>query len=207
METFIKLYEQEYKIIDALEYITVPDCFVVRQNKIGRGNGEGKLYVGTVSSEVLNIFDDFNYKCIIKKSDLAKYLDTVKDDFLTPQQNYNKIDEIPKRYEYLRKKLDDMEGEYQEFRIFHTTTAPPRVYINSKDKNYKLIREYALPNISYISILKLKSEQEIILYFRLFADYSSDLSYVRMVKKYFTSQISVTCTHSEDYVTWFGMFF
>ncbi len=48
----------------------------------------------------------------------------------------------------------------------------PRVYVNSNDKAYNLIREISLPNITYVAIVKLKDKFErYSYYFRLFADY------------------------------------
>jgi len=35
--------ENEFKVLDTKEKITIADSFVVRQNKIGGGNGEAKL--------------------------------------------------------------------------------------------------------------------------------------------------------------------
>ena len=50
----------------------------------------------------------------------------------------------------------------------------PRVYVNSEDDNYQILRELALPNLSYLSILKLQDENgEIIYNTRLFTDYEN----------------------------------
>jgi putative restriction endonuclease len=39
----IILDNHDYKVVDTKEKITIADSFVVRQNKIGGGNGEAKL--------------------------------------------------------------------------------------------------------------------------------------------------------------------
>ena len=36
----IKLNNKDYPVVDSIEKITIADSFVVRQNKIGAGNGE-----------------------------------------------------------------------------------------------------------------------------------------------------------------------
>ena len=56
----INLNNKDYEIIDAKETITIPDCFVKDPNKIGRGHGEAKFYVGqTTDNTTLNFFDNF----------------------------------------------------------------------------------------------------------------------------------------------------
>ena len=39
----IKILDNYYEVIDTIEKITIADSFVLRQNKIGTGNGEAKL--------------------------------------------------------------------------------------------------------------------------------------------------------------------
>ena len=42
----IKILDNLYNVLETKEKVTIADSFVVRQNKIGQGNGEAKLYVG-----------------------------------------------------------------------------------------------------------------------------------------------------------------
>ena len=54
--------------------------------------------------------------------------------------------------------------------------APPRVYVNAESEYWTIMRTIALPNISYLSVLKLKDEKaNISYYFRIFIDYKSDI--------------------------------
>ena len=52
----IKLNNQEFNVLDTKEKITIADSFVVRQNKIGGGNGEAKLYIGQDNQETRSFF-------------------------------------------------------------------------------------------------------------------------------------------------------
>lgn len=167
----IKINNIEYEILDALEHITIPDCFVVNSNKIGTGHGEAKLYVGQDAEKVNNFFEDFNLKCIIKKSDLINYLNDSSDEYMNPDQNYKEKNRMAEVFEKNYSTILDLENEIIEFKIYRSEVNPPRVYINSKSEAYNLIRLISLPNISYISILKLKNEKEVILYFRPFVEY------------------------------------
>ena len=60
-----------------------------------------------------------------------------------------------------------------EFEVVEQTQITgARIYVNSEDSAYRIIRELSLPNITYISIIKLVNEQnKLVYYFRLFADY------------------------------------
>lgn len=49
MDDKLKINNQQYKIIDTKEKMTVPDCFVLNSNKIGKGNGEAKFYVEMIT--------------------------------------------------------------------------------------------------------------------------------------------------------------
>ena len=70
--------------------------------------------------------------------------------------------------------FDLRNDEYLYFNIYRVDVKPPRIYINSHSKAYDLIRKIALPNISYIAILKLKNQDDIIYYFRPFIEYNVD---------------------------------
>jgi hypothetical protein len=73
----ILIVNHSYKVIDTKEKITIADSFVVRQNKIGGGNGEAKLYIGQDNDETRNFFGNngFSIPCFLLKQDLQKYLE------------------------------------------------------------------------------------------------------------------------------------
>ncbi len=170
---------EKYEIVDTLEYITMADSFV--KNKIGSGHGEAKLYVGNESERLLSFFSKLNEsRCCFKKSDFEEYLSEAKSEFLDPQQEYVKKDEMPKRYEQLGFAINQFPDDCLYFDSYRVDVKPPRMYLNSKSNYYEFARELGLPNISYLSVLKLKSKNNAILYyFKMFVDYKSDfVSYV-----------------------------
>lgn len=165
-----------YEVIDAKEKITIADSFVVRQNKIGTGNGEAKLYIGQENPDTRGFFGaiiPFQLNCFLLKSDLIKYLNETKPEYLNPEQPYQNREDLPalwnERLAFIEGLPDVIEFSASE----QAQIVGNRVYINSADRNYNLLRELSLPNITYISILKLKSlaDNKVFFYFRLFADY------------------------------------
>ena len=101
-----------------------------------------------------------------------KYLDETKDEYLHPVQPYINKQNLPNLW-LERKSLVDSLDEKIDFKILdQIQIAGPRVYVNSNDKAYNVIRELSLPNITYISIVKLKDKiGRYSYYFRLFANY------------------------------------
>jgi hypothetical protein len=182
----IKLNNQEYKVIDAKEKITIADSFVVRQNKIGGGNGEAKLYVGNDNAEVRGFFGNngFAIPCFLIKQDLLKYLDDTKAEYLKPEQPYINKDILPQLWNERKAKIDALPEKIEFEVVEQTQIAGPRVYVNSNDRAYKIIRELSLPNITYISVVKLLDEHgKLNYYFRLFADYFGEEEHPYIVEK------------------------
>lgn len=173
-----KLNGKDYEVIDTKETITIPDCFVKDPNKIGSGHGEAKLYVGQTTDEsTLEFFDEFprNLRCVVKKEDLQTYLLDCENEYLHPDQEYRNKDKMPEIFVDHTTKVSRLENDYLYFEIYRVDVNPPRIYINSRDETYDLIREISLPNISYLSILKLKDKNgNILYYFRPFIEYNID---------------------------------
>lgn len=171
----IIINNKEYYIQDTLEYITLADSFL--KNKIGSGHGEAKLYVGNENEKILSFFNDIlNTKCFFLKKDFSKFLLDVKDEYYNPQQEYIKKNEMKEIYSVLEEKIYNFREEVLYFDLYRVDVAPPRVYMNSSSKYYLFMRELALPNISYLSVLKLVDKQEnVFLYFKIFIDYNPDI--------------------------------
>ncbi|MDB5029458.1 HNH endonuclease [Mucilaginibacter sp.] len=173
----INVNNANYEIIDTREKMTVADSFVKRSNKIMTGNGEAKFYVGNDNTEVRNFFGTagFEDRCFLLKKDLEQYLKDAEAEYKTPQQPYRHKDEMP---------------HYWQQRVASIALLPPvlwfnlkeqtqitgsRIYVKSDDPAYDLIRELSLPFITYLSAIKLKSnDKSIVYYFRLFVDYFGD---------------------------------
>lgn len=171
----IVINDKVYEVLDAKELITIPDCFVKDSNKIGSGHGEAKLYVGQTTDEsTLDFFGDFNCKCVLKKEDLISYLMDCENEYKHPDQEYRNKENMPNIYSDHWQKIYYLEEDYLYFDIYRVDVKPPRVYINSSSRAYDLIREISLPNISYLAILKLKGENEILYYFRPFVEYNPE---------------------------------
>jgi len=183
----IVIDNQTYEIIDAKEQMTVPDCWVLK-NKIGGGHGEAKFYIGQDSEDIFKFFDDFSRKSFFLKKDLMKYLEEVKGEYNNPEQPYKNKKDMPKNWKSYFEGIKSFKDELQEFEIEHQTQiAKPRIYINSKSKTdqiYKLIRTISLPNITYLSVIKLKSPTgDIVYYWKLFVDYFGEETPKSVIEK------------------------
>lgn len=182
----IQLLNEPFKVLDTKEKITIADSFVVRQNKIGGGNGEAKLYIGQENQETRDFFGiyGFGIKCFLLKKDLLKYLDETKEEYLNPEQPYVNREALPNLWNERLKKVSELPDRI-EFEVTEQTQIDgPRIYIKSNDKAYKLIRELSLPNITYISAVKLlDNDGKVYYYFRLFADYFGDVQHPYTIEK------------------------
>lgn len=172
----IIINNKEYTIVDTLDnIITIPDCFVLGGNKIGKGHGEAKLYLGSkVSMRGFMGEEGFQAKCFILKSDLQSYLSIVKEEYTHPSYEYSKKQDFPAIWESHKNTVDGLDNIVFFNVKDQTQIQGPRGYVNavSNDFGYKLIRKISLPIISYISIMKLRDEMgEIIFYWKVFVDF------------------------------------
>lgn len=182
----IILDNHEFKVVDTKEKITIADSFVVRQNKIGGGNGEAKLYIGQDVQETRSFFGNtgFAIPCFLIKSDLQKYLEETKIEYLKPEQPYLNKDILPNLWNERKAKIDALPERIDFEVVEQTQIAGPRIYVNSNDQAYKLIRELSLPNITFISVIKLLDEKgRLNYYFRLFADYFGEAEHPYTIEK------------------------
>ena len=182
----IDILQEKFNIIDAKEKITIADSFVVRQNKIGTGNGEAKLYIGNDSAELRDFFGRpvFLIDCFLLKKDLLKYLDETQPEYSNPEQPYINKNALPSLWRSRKEKIKELPDKITFQVIEQTQIEGPRIYVKSEDVAYKLIRELSLPNITYISIVKLLNKNmKIEYYFRLFADYFGYIEHPYLVQK------------------------
>lgn len=174
MEYKVKIGNEMYEVIDALNNITLADSFV--KNKIGGGHGEAKLYVGNENNRYKEFFDDLSRECFFVKEDFNRYLLDAREEFYNPQQDYINKAQMTQIYESLYQQIQDYSNEILKFSLQRVNVKPPRVYLRSNSEYYDLMRNLGLPNISYVSILKVKSKSgKIYYYYRMFVDYNSDI--------------------------------
>ena len=155
-------------------FVFVPDCMVVNTNKLGTGHGEKKLYISS-KDEMRGFYgvEGFTAECFMLKSDLIAYMQAIKNEYLEPSQEYVAKDDFPslwsQRMEMISR-LDDVIF----FRVKDQTQIQgQRGYVNSDDFGYRLIREIALPLISYIYVEKVKSKKAELFYWKLFVDFDA----------------------------------
>lgn len=154
--------------------MTVPDCVVVRSNKIGTGNGEAKLYVSSKDS-MYEFYgnEGFVVNCFMLKKDLISYMYAIKNEYFNPSQEYAKQTEMPTLWNERMEKIMNLE-EVIEFKIADQNQIQgPRGYVKSSDEAYQILREIALPLVSYIYVEKVGDEKRPLFYWKLFVDFDA----------------------------------
>ena len=153
--------------------MTVPDCVVARSNKLGRGNGEAKFYIAS-KDDMYDFYggQKFTARCFMLKADLIAYMTAIKNEYQEPSQEYARKEDLPKLWAERMLMIEGLD-DVIFFNIYdqHQITGP-RGYINSPDKGYQLIRQLALPLVSYIYVEKVgleagDSKNQVLRYIRL----------------------------------------
>jgi hypothetical protein len=139
--------KREY--IDSIE-VTIADSFVSRENKIGTGNGETRLYVGgrTVRGD---FFGKFGFKVFarLKKTELLRFMREMKDEYQNPSLDYRGKSLMPELWETRLALINNIPDENIDFYVYdtqlkHPTTDERRIYIDSDDSAYDLLHELPL---------------------------------------------------------------
>lgn len=153
--------------------ITVADSWVMPKNKLGGGNGEAKLYVGS-RDKMERFFGEIGFTaiCFVLRQDLQAYMMAIKSEYLNPSQDYRGKNEMRALWSERMEKINSLPSGFVVFTVKEQSQiAGPRGYINSTDKVYKLIREISLPLVSYISAMRLDYNGQPMFYIKLFADF------------------------------------
>lgn len=167
---------QNFKVTEAFDTTqTVPDSFVLGKNKIGTGNGEAKFYIS--SKERMREFygkEGFIAHCFILRSDLLTYMQTMKQEYLNPSQKYRGKEQMVSLWQERVNRINSLPNVI-EFNIQdQKQITGTRGYVNSDDYAYNLIREISLPNLTYISALRLSDTKgDTVFYWKLFADFDA----------------------------------
>lgn len=172
----ININNSQFEIVDTIEKMTIADSFVARSNKIGGGNGEAKFYVGNENAETRSFFgkNGFHLNCFLLKKDLKEFLINSEGEYKNPEQPYQRKENLPALWQERMNTIEQLDEVLHFTLVEQTQIAGPRIYVKAPDNDpiYKLIREIALPNISYLSAIKLIDPNgNFIFYFKPFVDY------------------------------------
>lgn len=166
--------DRQFEIIDVFQNsVAVADSWVKNPNKTGSGNGEAKLYIAN-KGKMREFYgeDGFSVRCFITKQDLLSYMNATKSEYQHPSQNYRDKDKMKVLWDK-RMKAINLLDDIIEFNVKDQNQIEgERGYVNSDDAAYSLVREIALPYISYISTMHLKDGESDIFYWKLFADFA-----------------------------------
>ena len=155
---YLSIGGEHFAVQDVFSHnLTVPDCIVDNENKIGEGNGEKKFYIASKDA-MRSFFGErgFAAKCFVLKSDLIEYLNKVHSEYLNPSQPYRSASCFVELWTQRMKELQSLD-EVIEFDMFDQTQIEgPRGYVNTEirekrkilvrgnNKGYRLITLIAL---------------------------------------------------------------
>lgn len=178
---------KDYTVIDVYDLsVTVPDSFVVNDNKTCDGHGEAKLYMGSknhmrdfYTGDTQN--EGFSYKCFILKKDMIRYMQTIRHEYLHPSIKYrgqgdkkNMNHLWTKRYNDIQQLPNILTFDVKDQNQIRGDRGYVKVSSNPTKGGYGLIRSVALPFVSYISVMKLQDDLtgDIVFYWKLFTDFT-----------------------------------
>jgi len=153
----MSIVNNNYELLDSTK-ANVPDCFVLK-NKIGRGHGEAKFYIGgTTLKDWDAFFDNFNIQCLFTKEDLISYLEMAKTEYEEQSQQYNK--DISTFWQKRMDEVTALHGDvffncYRPFTKDGISYDPKRYYINSNGDIWATFRRLALPIMTSLLIQKI----------------------------------------------------
>lgn len=164
---------QKFEFVDTMPTpITVADSWVKPKNKLGSGNGEGKLYVSS-KDKMEEFFGGHRFiaNCFILKRDLIAYMDAIREEYFHPSQEYRGKENMRGLWHERMNKIHSLPSMIEFCVKEQTQIAGVRGYVNSDDDIYQLIREISLPLVTYISTMRLTYNGHTIYYWKLFTDY------------------------------------
>ncbi|MDO4185928.1 MAG: HNH endonuclease signature motif containing protein [Bacteroidales bacterium] len=165
---------ERFTFVDTFETpIKVADSWVMPKNKLGDGNGEAKLYVGS-RDKMEQFFGEIGFRvtCFVLRQDLQAYMNAIKAEYFAPSQEYRGHDEMQSLWLERMEKINALPSGIVDFTVCEQSQiAGSRGYVNSSDKVYKLIREISLPLVTYISAMRLDYNGLPMFYLKLFADF------------------------------------
>lgn len=175
-----------YPLIDALENIPIVDSFV-KENKIGRGHGEARLYVGQQRfREFKDFFNNFASNGFFIKTNLQTYLTDAKFEYENQEQGYCK--DISQDWQIYLNDLSILsDKEYFEIENATGTQDHSRFYIRATEVRegiWDYFRKISLPVISRLSIFRVKDfNNEEAFFFMISLDYCYDPYHHKVIIK------------------------
>lgn len=172
-QNFIEIDNERFELIDEVDNIPIVDSFV-KKNKIGRGSGEARLYIGSQKTRNFDdFFNGFQNKGFFFKKDFEDYLNDAKFEYEQQEQKYQEdiFGDWQGYYSQLQN-LSNREFFALERAVGDQDTA--RYYVRSYDDIFReYFRSIMLPVISYVSILKIENANGTIFFlFRPLLSYS-----------------------------------
>lgn len=154
--------------------MTVPDCVVVSSNKLGHGHGEAKFYIAS-KDEMYNFYgtEKFYARCFMLKKDLISYMKAIRSEYMEPSQEYGQKEKLPKLWAERMAMIEGLDDVIFFNIADQYQITGPRGYINSSDNGYKIIRNIALPLVSYVYVEKVGTEKAPLYYWKLFVDFDA----------------------------------
>lgn len=169
MKLYMKINNIDYTVVGN-DSVTIADSFVAPSNKLGKGNGEAKLYIGQEGNILREFYgiNGFTNKCFLLKEDLLRYLYDSKNEYNNPSQPYRSQDEMFSLWSDRLQVVSTLNDIFWFTIEEQEQITPPRIYIKSLTDGFKIIRELSLPNLTELSIKKLvNTEGEIVYYYKL----------------------------------------
>lgn len=162
---------RNFKYVDDWASIRLVDSFV-KENKAGTGNGEASLYLGSkYDPDIFDFFGEeaFDAHCTLLKDDILEYLDSVKFEYMSHRFQYRKkvdleswnkkVEEVltlpdELHFNLTRKRLQDKTGRVYAQELTYKRGINLTIEENHKAYVYDLIRRIAIPEVSFLLLVK-----------------------------------------------------
>jgi putative restriction endonuclease len=137
--------------------LEVADSFVVRENKVGAGAGEAKLYVGPRQESSLRVHFGSKYfsaSCIMLRDEVLSFLNAVRSEYDNPSQNYSHPDKLSANW-LDRYSLASKLPQVISFDVTEQKAGGSRRCYVKGSGHFELLRELPLPRLAQITFTKL----------------------------------------------------
>lgn len=160
----------KYEIIDNLKAYKGLKNFVSNEYKSENPTSLPLSNFGDEKYEEFFCNEIGNYYFIFLKEDFEKYMVDIKNVFLNPEDESIDKNEMENLYSECLLILSELDDE-EKFKMKIDSINQPNTYIKPahESKYYELLKKIIIPEKSYVSILKLKNEEELLFYLKISA--------------------------------------